>query len=358
MTGYDTYPPSADPQGSVQHADVAPPQLPPRATAAYLPNVITAIAASAGVIVGSVGPWASCAQIAANCTAASPWWQRETTGILGAAAGIALSTLLVRGRGGPGTRWLAPLVWLASFAGLVCLLIALISILDMTSASPQLAGLKVGWGVWLVAVSGVVLCATASVAGAQVGLTEGSRAGVRAAIAISVPILLGVSLYFPLRWAAVDPRAGANHQLPIGSAISASPPRSVPPAHGPATATSSPQDPELEEVQQLWLTAVQKRHPVQDFLAAAQSAGVTGLEPALLENGYNVCWQLWFGGYDGVRSAVALHNTYPTVTLKQAAHFVLAAYDNLCPVRPAPGAYDWWEYGTGGAGGGGGAAGG
>lgn len=355
MSGYDSHTPGADPKEFVQHTELSPSPPPLRAAAPYLPNVIAAIAASAGVIVGSVGPWGSCARIAAN-SAAGPWWQGITTGAGGAVAGIALSTLLVRGRSGPGTRWLAPLAWLASFAGLVCFLVAIISVVDATSTSRQLAGMTVGWGAWLVAISAVVLCATASVAGAQVGLTGGSRAGMRAAVAIAAPILLGVALYFPIRWAATDPRVSGNHRLPIGPAISASPPRSVPPVPGPATPSSQdPQGPDVGEVQRLLLIA---GHPVPDFLAAVQAAGIVGLEPALLENGYNVCWELWFGGYNGVQSALALQDTYPTLTPKQAAQFVLAAHDNLCPVRPPPGAYDWWEYGTGEPGGGGGAAGG
>jgi hypothetical protein len=81
-----------------------------------------------------------------------------------------------------------------------------------------------------------------------------------------------------------------------------------------------------------------------DFLAAVQPAGVTGVGPALLENGYNVCWQIWNGGYTGQAAAAALQQNYPTLTTGQAAQFVLAAYQNLCPV---PGSYDYWAYGTG-----------
>jgi hypothetical protein len=78
------------------------------------------------------------------------------------------------------------------------------------------------------------------------------------------------------------------------------------------------------------------------FLAAVQAAGVNGVEPALLETGYNVCWQIWDGGYTGQAAAAALQKNYPTLTAGQADHFVLAAYQNLCPV---PGAYNYWAYG-------------
>ena len=82
---------------------------------------------------------------------------------------------------------------------------------------------------------------------------------------------------------------------------------------------------------------------VQQFFAAVQAAGVIGVGPAILANGYNVCWELWQGGYTGHRAAAAMQKNYPTLTTDQAAHFVIAAYKNLCPV---PGVYDWWAYST------------
>jgi hypothetical protein len=88
---------------------------------------------------------------------------------------------------------------------------------------------------------------------------------------------------------------------------------------------------------------VQKHHTVQDFFSAVQAAGVIGLQPAILANGYNVCWELWQGGYTGHGAAAALQKNYPTLTTDQAAHFVIAAYEDLCPV---PGKYDWWAYST------------
>jgi hypothetical protein len=84
-----------------------------------------------------------------------------------------------------------------------------------------------------------------------------------------------------------------------------------------------------------------------DFLGAVQSAGVTGLGPAMLENGYNVCWEIWNGGYTGQGAAAALQQTYPTLTTDQANHFVVAAYQNLCPTAGTPGEYDWWAYSNG-----------
>lgn len=95
-------------------------------------------------------------------------------------------------------------------------------------------------------------------------------------------------------------------------------------------------------------------NPTQDFLAAVQAAGIAGVAPAVLENGYIVCWELWQRGYTGGEAAGGLRKTFPTLTTDQASHFVIAAYQDLCPV---PGVYDWWAWGTDAPGGGAAAAG-
>jgi hypothetical protein len=84
-----------------------------------------------------------------------------------------------------------------------------------------------------------------------------------------------------------------------------------------------------------------------DFLGAVQAAGVSGVGPAMLENGYNVCWEIWNGGYTAQGAAAALRTTYPTLTTDQAGQFVNAAYQNLCPTAGTPGEYDWWSYSNG-----------
>jgi hypothetical protein len=88
--------------------------------------------------------------------------------------------------------------------------------------------------------------------------------------------------------------------------------------------------------------APQPRTP-QDFLAAVRAAGVTGTDPAMLGDGYNVCWQLWNQHAAGTQVAAGLVRDYPQLTTAQAGNFVLSAYNDLCPV---PGAYDYWAYST------------
>jgi hypothetical protein len=78
-------------------------------------------------------------------------------------------------------------------------------------------------------------------------------------------------------------------------------------------------------------------------LAAARAAGITGTDPAMLEDGYNVCWELWKQHSPANQVAAGMQKDYPTLTFDQAAHFVIAAYQDLCPV---PGAYDYWAYST------------
>jgi Protein of unknown function (DUF732) len=89
---------------------------------------------------------------------------------------------------------------------------------------------------------------------------------------------------------------------------------------------------------------VSQPHTVPTFLAAVRAAGITGTDPAMLGDGYDVCWQLWNQHALGTRVAAGLVRDHPQLTTDDAAHFVLAAYNDLCPV---PGSYDYWAYSTG-----------
>jgi len=85
-------------------------------------------------------------------------------------------------------------------------------------------------------------------------------------------------------------------------------------------------------------------NPAQDFLAAVRATGIIGLDPAILADGYNVCWELWNQHGPASQVAAGMHKDFPQLTTDQVDHFIIAAYKNLCPV---PGVYDWWAYGTG-----------
>lgn len=83
---------------------------------------------------------------------------------------------------------------------------------------------------------------------------------------------------------------------------------------------------------------------VPSFLAAARAAGVTGADPAMLEDGYSVCRQLWNQQVPGTQVAANLVRDDPQLTIQEAGGFVLAAAQSLCPVS---GTYDYWAYSTG-----------
>lgn len=135
----------------------------------YLPNLIAGIAASVGVIVGSIGPWASVLAFTKNAIGVDGTY----TLVLGIASGIALFTLLNLGRSNAGLRWLAPIAWSVSVVGLLCLLIAITDIADVLSApTTDVFGVtmraQVEWGLWMVAISSVALFVTATVVAVQV----------------------------------------------------------------------------------------------------------------------------------------------------------------------------------------------
>ena len=50
---------------------------------------------------------------------------------------------------------------------------------------------------------------------------------------------------------------------------------------------------------------------VPDFLAAARAAGITGTDPAMLEDGYQVCRRLWVRQMPGTQVAAGLVQDHP-----------------------------------------------
>ncbi|MFZ3345166.1 DUF732 domain-containing protein [Mycobacterium sp.] len=83
---------------------------------------------------------------------------------------------------------------------------------------------------------------------------------------------------------------------------------------------------------------------VPDFVATVRAAGISGTDPAMLEDGYSVCRRLWIRQLPGTEIAAGLVQDHPQLTIDQAAQFVLAAYHDLCPVPG--GTYDHWAYST------------
>ena len=143
----------------------------------YLPNLVAGIAASVGVIVGSIGPWASVLAFTKNAVGGDG----TITLILGIACGIALFTLFNLGRTGAGLRWLAPTARGVAVAGLACLGIAINDISKILSTPvADFFGVtiraQVDWGLWMVAISSAALFVTAAVVAVQVGKAKSRQA--------------------------------------------------------------------------------------------------------------------------------------------------------------------------------------
>ena len=74
---------------------------------------------------------------------------------------------------------------------------------------------------------------------------------------------------------------------------------------------------------------------VPDFLAAVRAAGITGTDPAMLEDGYSVCRRLWVRHLPGTQIVAGLVQDHPQLTTDQAGQFVLAAHAQACARCPA-----------------------
>lgn len=134
----------------------------------YLPNLIVAMVASVGVVVGSIGPWITFLALSRNAVGGDG----TITLILGIIAGAALFAVLNLSRTRVDSGWMVGLTCLAFLAGLVAAIVAVADIFEVTSRKTELfgnsIGAQVGWGLWMVAIASVVLVATSIVVATQV----------------------------------------------------------------------------------------------------------------------------------------------------------------------------------------------
>jgi hypothetical protein len=188
---------------------------PPNAEPYYRPSLIAAIAATVGVMVGTIGPWVTALIITVTGLDAGNWGIAALT--LGAVSCIALLIELFWPRTPFNPRWAVPLAWAAAVAGVACLVYAvpfLIRIMTIPKANffgiPVGAG--VGWGLWLLAFSSAVLCVAASIVATQIAeyvdvLRPLGQSGTSwtsgwrwAAIIVSAIIVLSGIAYFSTHW--------------------------------------------------------------------------------------------------------------------------------------------------------------
>lgn len=128
----------------------------------YSLTIIVALVASIGLIVGSIGPWATFMAFTKNGIEGDG----AITLIAGALAAMALFKMLTsQGRASFVIRWAS------AVAGAISIVIALVSLADVASLSSEFLGrtigAQVGWGLWLVLLSAVVLCFNATTVAKQ-----------------------------------------------------------------------------------------------------------------------------------------------------------------------------------------------
>jgi hypothetical protein len=176
----------------------------------YPPTLIVGIAASVGIVVGSIAPWLRVFVISANGLDIDGWGNATLT--LGGGSGIALVSQWDSVRTISGIRWAVPLACGVFVGGVACLALAVIDIIRFMSISSEVFGetvdVHIGWGLWLVALSSAVLCAAmATMAFLGKASTEGNKSShstwtavwVWAAVIASTVIVLSAITYVRAR---------------------------------------------------------------------------------------------------------------------------------------------------------------
>jgi hypothetical protein len=198
---------------------------PPNAQPFYRPTLTAAIAASVGVMIGSVAPWASIFWFSISGLDAGSWGIITLT--LGAVSALSLVMVLIWGITPLDPRWTVPLAWLAFVCGAACLATGLTLLIRiLTAPKPELFGLPmgtgVGWGLWLVIMSSAILCVTAMIAALYVGRIVDSIAplgkhGVHyGAMVVSIAVVTLIGILATANWNphSFDIRPSESPSLP------------------------------------------------------------------------------------------------------------------------------------------------
>jgi hypothetical protein len=189
--------PASAAQGSIDNLD-------------YRPAVIAAIAASVGVMIGSVSQWVTAGMFSVDGLSSGSWG--TTALILGAASCAVMLTELFWPRTPFNPHWAVPLAWVVAVAGVTCVTYAvpgLIRIMTLPKASffgiP--VGAEVGWGLWLLAFSSMALCVAASIVATRVARSVHLRSSTAwtsgwrsAAIVASAAVAISGVVYYSVNW--------------------------------------------------------------------------------------------------------------------------------------------------------------
>jgi hypothetical protein len=140
----------------------------------YLPNLIAAIVASLGVVIGSLGPWMTFLVFSRSNVDGDGMF----TLVLGIVAAAALFALFNVGRLRPDSGWMVPLACAGVVAGVICVAIAVIDVFGVVNRKTELfgqtVGPQVGWGLWLVLIGSLVLIATSLIVAVQIPKLRGA----------------------------------------------------------------------------------------------------------------------------------------------------------------------------------------
>jgi hypothetical protein len=158
------YPQSGDipkmPPGHHTDQHYGPPAGP---STLYLPNLIVAMVASVGLVIGSLGPWLTFLVFDRTATDGDGM----ITLALGVISAAALFVVWNLGRAGGQVGWMQGLASTAVVAAAIVLVIGVIDAFEVSSRTVEFfgrtVGPQIGWGLWLVLITSVVLAVTAGI---------------------------------------------------------------------------------------------------------------------------------------------------------------------------------------------------
>jgi hypothetical protein len=138
----------------------------------YLPNLIVALIAAVGIVVGSLGPWITFLMLDRSNTDGDG----KYTLVLGIIASAMLFVVLNLGGSATKTVLMQRLGRLAALAGVLSFLVGVIDAHEVLSRHVELFGQtigpQIGWGLWLVLIASLALTVTAIVVVKQISAAE------------------------------------------------------------------------------------------------------------------------------------------------------------------------------------------
>ena len=158
----DQAPPSGPPMPPMPDEHYGPPPSTAPSTL-YLPNLIVAMVASVGVVIGSLGPWLTFLAFDRTATDGDGML---TLG-LGIASAVALFVILNLGRTGEKIRLIRALGRFTVLAAAAAFVIGVAGAVEVRSRTVEFfgrtVGPQIGWGLWLVLIMSAVLAVTAGI---------------------------------------------------------------------------------------------------------------------------------------------------------------------------------------------------